>query len=82
VRIDVEASHLASPGILPALPPALPGKDGGNPQIQFCKERLTCFAGRRRTYTMREEFNSNAFLAVTIASVFLLGSGLLALALS
>jgi hypothetical protein len=31
---------------------------------------------------MREEFKSNAFLAVTIASVFLLGSGLLALAFS
>jgi hypothetical protein len=31
---------------------------------------------------MREELKSNAFLAVTVASVFLLGSGLLALAFS
>jgi hypothetical protein len=31
---------------------------------------------------MREEFTSNTFLAVTIASVFLLSSGLLALAFS
>jgi hypothetical protein len=31
---------------------------------------------------MREEFKSNAFLAVTITSVFLLSSGLLALAFS
>jgi len=31
---------------------------------------------------MRDEFASNTFLAVTIACIFLLGSGLLALAFS
>ena len=32
--------------------------------------------------TMRDEFASNAFLAVTVAGLFLLGSSLLALAFS
>jgi hypothetical protein len=32
--------------------------------------------------TMRDEFASNAFLAVTVAGLFLLGSGLLVLAFS
>jgi hypothetical protein len=31
---------------------------------------------------MRDEFTANAFLAVTVAGLFLLGSGLLALAFS
>ncbi len=78
----MEASHFALSRVLPALPLALPGKDGRDPQIQFCQKRLTLFSGARRTSAMREEFKSNAFLAVTITSVFLLGSGLLALVFS
>ena len=64
------------------LPRVLPGPFGGNPQVS---PRNGCLRppkpdALRGMRTMRDEFTSNSFLAVAIVGLFLLCSGLLALA--
>jgi hypothetical protein len=44
--------------------------------------RSLCAGARDRRCTMREEFASYSFLAVTIAGIVMLGTGLIALAIS
>jgi hypothetical protein len=44
--------------------------------------RSLCAGARDRRYTMREEFASYSFLAVTIAGIVMLCSGLVALAIT
>ena len=63
------------------LPRVLPGSFGGNPQVS---PRNGCLRPPNLMpcgmSTMRDEFTSNSFLAVAIVGLFLLCSGLLALA--
>jgi hypothetical protein len=51
-------------------------------RYNFARSALPRLQDACRVSAMREEFKSNAFLAVTVTSVLLLGSGLLALAFS
>ena len=61
----------------------LPGSFSGDPQVSPRNDCLSPPPNLMRPYgtrTMRDEFTSNSFLAVAVAGLFLLCSGLLVLA--